>query len=331
MRGSDKVTHAMPPPDGPPHPQDARLSLSMRLRLIGQGVRSSARRYPRDLAQSLLRRAEPEAEPAQGHAEFRDRWERLWSHAGLCGVAWLGQCSVLIRLGGVTILTDPVLSSRIGPRIGGRVVGPSRLTPAPLLARQLPRIDLILVSHAHYDHLDRPTLRALARPHTQVITAQHTRALIPRGFQHRTELGWGQVLHAQGITIRALRPRHWGARTGWDRHRGYNSYLISDGRSSVLFAGDTADTRAFKGLGPVDLAIFGVGAYTPWEHAHATPEQVWTMAQDAQARRLLPVHYATFTQSDEPPGEPLERLRAAAGDHQNALLIAEQGQVMPLP
>lgn len=331
MHGTREGHHVMSTPDSAPHTPDARLSLSMRLRLIGRGVRSSARRYPRDLADALLRPGQPRADQARAHAEFRDRWERLWSHAGLCGVAWLGQCSVLIRLGGVTILTDPVLSSRIGPRIGGRVLGPSRLTPAPVSVSQLPRIDLILVSHAHYDHLDRPTLRHLARAHTQVITAQHTRRLIPRGFQRRTELDWGQELRTHGLTIRAVRPRHWGARAGWDRHRGYNSYLISDGRSSVLFAGDTADTRAFRGLGPVDLAIFGVGAYAPWEHAHATPEQVWAMARDVRARRLLPVHYDTFAQSDEPPGEPLQRLRAAAGDHQHTLLIAEQGRIIPLP
>jgi L-ascorbate metabolism protein UlaG (beta-lactamase superfamily) len=298
------------------HAPDAKLGLLPRLRLIGQGLRSSLKRYPRAISSSpASSTASAEAVTAPlSTAEFRDAWDRLPSHAGLTGVAWLGHASVLVKFGGRTLLVDPVTSTRVGPRVGGRIVGPRRLAPAPIAARDLPRPDLVLITHAHYDHLDRATLRALARRSTIVITAARTRRLVPRGFGQVTELGWRHELETLGLHISAIRPRHWGARTAVDRYRGYNSYLVRDARSTLLLGGDTAYTRAFDGLGPIDLAVMGIGAYDPWHHAHATPEQVWAMARAMPARRLMPMHYATFPLSDEPLGAPLERLRAAASE-----------------
>lgn len=269
-------------------------------------TRSGLRRYPGEIVRSLLGRALEGIEPDGRLDPDADR------HA--LAAVWLGHASVLIRLGGRWILTDPVLGERIGIRVGGRVLGLGRLTKPPLIVEHLPRIDLILISHAHYDHLDRTTLARLASPHTTVITPSRTRSLIPAGFGHVIELPWDRPLRARGLSIVAIRPEHWGARRGIDRKKGYNSFVLRCDGHGVLFVGDTARTAAFDDLSDIDLSIFGIGAYDPWIHQHATPEQVWAMHQRLGARWLMPVHHSTFPMSDEHPDEPLARLLAVAGD-----------------
>lgn len=224
---------------------------------------------------------------------------------------WLGHAAVLLNLNGMTVLTDPVLSDRIGVRVGPWTLGVRRHQPAPV--ESLPPIDLILVSHSHFDHLDRPTLRRLVDRRTRLITAANTKRLIPPGFGEVLELPWDRAVNIDGLRIAAMRPKHWGARTAWDRHRGYNSYFIESPIAHVLFAGDTAYTNVFRGV-RADLAIFGIGAYDPWIANHANPEQVWDMFRSMPGEFLLPIHHSTFELSDEPAHEPLHRLLRAAGD-----------------
>src|SRR6185369_15865072 len=111
----------------------------------------------------------------------------------------------------------------------------------------------------------------------------------------------------------AQKVQHWGARTFYDHHRGFNAYLIEGDGKRILYGGDTAYHTGFKGIGKVDLAIFGIGAYDPYIQAHATPEQAWDMANHVRAERLLPMHHSTFRLSHEPMGEPIQRLLDAAG------------------
>ncbi len=238
--------------------------------------------------------------------------------------SWLGHATALVRVGDLTVLTDPVLSGRIGPRLVGRTMGVSRLMGAPTGAP--PPIDVIVISHAHFDHLDRPTLRKLVSPRTTVITARNTGRLIPGGFADVIEVDWGQSVTHRGVEFAAIRPEHWGARAAWDRHRGYNAYLMQTTRQRVLFAGDTAATDAFKELDP-SLAIFGIGAYSPWEHMHATPEQVWEMFSGSGAKWLMPIHHSTFELSDEHVDEPLQRLLAAAGQEETRVVARTPGDV----
>ena len=243
------------------------------------------------------------------------------------GAAWLGHGSAIVRQGGLTILVDPVLSHRIGPRIGGRTIGPARLSAAPATFAELPPADLILISHAHYDHLDRPTLERLAHSGTTVVTSRRTRKLIPRGFGRVIELGMDDELEIGGVRLSVLRPEHWGGRTAVDVARGCNSYLIESDDHRTLAPGDTALTGEFDSLGAVDLAVFGIGAYEPSEHHHATPEQVWRMFSAMPGRVLLPVHHSTFEISAEHVDEPMARLLAAAGDAAARIAAVKPGEL----
>ena len=129
----------------------------------------------------------------------------------------------------------------------------------------------------------------------------------------------------------AMRPRHWGARTIVDRWRGYNAYHLEAGGRSVLFAGDSAETAAFEAVREPTLSVFGIGAYDPWITSHASPEQVWRMFRSTGGAYLLPMHHSTFTLSREPVGEPLERLRSAAGQEAWRLVATGMGEVWAGP
>jgi L-ascorbate metabolism protein UlaG (beta-lactamase superfamily) len=184
---------------------------------------------------------------------------------------------------------------------------------------------LILVSHAHFDHLDRPTLQRLPK-HVPVITSHHTHDLIKDlGFKTVTELQWGEHLQVGPLNVTARQVKHWGARTFYDHHRGFNAYLIEGEGKRVLYGGDTAYHEGFREIGKVDLAIFGIGAYDPYIAAHATPEQAWMMADHVKADHVLPMHHSTFKLSHEPMHEPIERLMQAAGRLVDRIVAHEIG------
>ncbi len=300
------------------------------LKTVAKLARSQIRRYPAHVLDSL--KGKPRAHGGEVVRTVAERTSVAASSSGPItlpesplAAAWLGHASVLLRLGATTILTDPVFAPRVGVRVGKRVVGVARLTPAPVLAPVPP--DLILISHAHFDHLDRPTLRALANKQTTIVVPTGTRRLIPKGFGEVISMDWEEERTVRGITIRTIRPKHWGARTLWDRHRRYHSYhLCESGGSSIFFAGDTALTPVFKDI-KADLAIFGIGAYDPWVHAHATPEQVWEMFCQMKSSHLMPIHHSTFPLGDEHPDEPLMRLLAVAGRKAGRIVGRGMGEV----
>jgi L-ascorbate metabolism protein UlaG (beta-lactamase superfamily) len=252
-----------------------------------------------------------------------------WPDRGLYA-AWLGHTTVLLKIDGTTILTDPVFSDRIGLNFGPMTLGLKRLVKPAMSLRQLPKIDLILLSHAHMDHFDLPSLRTLESRGTQVVTATRTSDLLRIGRYARVrELGWNQRAQAGPVALRAFEVNHWGARMRNDTWRGYNGYVIEAGRYRVVFAGDTAITSTFRGLResrPFDLALMPVGAYNPWIRVHCAPEQAWQMANDAGAEFVLPVHHQTFQLSREPRTEPIERLYRAAGADQHRVATQEIGQ-----
>jgi L-ascorbate metabolism protein UlaG (beta-lactamase superfamily) len=254
---------------------------------------------------------------------------REWSDHGLHG-AWLGHSTVLLKIDGFTILTDPVFSVRAGIHLGLFTLGVKRMVEPALRPSEIPNVDLILLSHAHMDHFDIPSLRRLEGPHTSVVTASHTSDLLRVGhYKSVQEIGWGQAVTVGPARIRGVEVNHWGARLRTDTYRGYNGYIIEVGRHRVLFAGDTADTHKLKrvaGNKHLDMIVMPIGAYNPWIRFHCTPEQAWRMSQEARAELFVPVHHSTFQLSREPLHEPIERLYGAAGPASDRILIREIGQ-----
>lgn len=244
---------------------------------------------------------------------------------------WIGHATVLLRVGGKTILTDPILSPRIGIGFGLMTVGPRRFQQPALTLHELPRLDAIVISHAHFDHLDRPTLARLSK-RVPVIASTHLTDLIgDLGFRDITELAWGESVSLDEVTFTAIPVHHWGARTFLDKHRGYGGFLIESPTHRVLYGADTAYHEEWKPLAPVDLAILGIGAYDPYIAAHTSPEQAWAMAQHVEARHVLPMHHATFRLSHEPMDEPLARLLRAAGEDADRIVVRQVGETFSVP
>lgn len=260
-----------------------------------------------------------------------------WNDAQVTA-AWIGHATVLINFFGIKIVTDPVLFPRIGIRLPGFTIGPKRLTAPALEFHELPKIDIVLLSHAHFDHLDLRTLHHFDQ-NTSVITARDTRDLLRwTRLRDITELRWGEqkTLETTGgnIDIIAFRVNHWGARKQRDTYRGYNGYLLERNGRRILFAGDTALTNSFADLrehGPIDLAIMSIGAYNPWIRSHCTPEQAIEMANAASAQFIMPVHHQTFRLSFEPLREPIERFEAALKQTPERIAIREIGETFVLP
>lgn len=252
--------------------------------------------------------------------------------------AWLGHATVLINFYGTWIITDPVFSERIGIRALGVTVGPKRLVQPALPFNRLPKIDLILLSHGHMDHLDIPSLERFDAD-IPVIMAANTADIVD-GLQFRSvrELDWWGKTHVAGLEIEALRVRHFGWRFPWeqDRSRGntegrsYNAYLVTKNGRSFVFGGDTAMQDYFSTVGArnltIDLAMMPIGAYDPWISNHCTPEQAVEMAKMLGAKTVLPMHWGTFIQSDEPAQEPIERFVAAASRGGIEAAVTEIGQ-----
>jgi len=285
-------------------------------------MRSGFRRYPRAIYESIRH-------PGNLHAfpDIPEALHQLWPHE--LAIMWLGHASVVTQVHDITIAVDPVLNNRIGLKMGRKTIGLPRLAPPPFPPESLRGIDLLLITHAHFDHLDRPTLQAIASGETRVVVPKRCRRLIPRGFAEVVELGAGEHLEHAGLRISAIAPAHWGARRVFDRRRGVNAYVVESDTQRVLFTGDTAQTDAFDDLKAIDLAVFGIGAYDPWEHMHATPEQAWAMFKRVGAKYLLPIHHSTYELSDEPTEEPMDRLRAAAGDEfDESIIVPIQGEVL---
>jgi L-ascorbate metabolism protein UlaG (beta-lactamase superfamily) len=256
-----------------------------------------------------------------------------WGDAVLA-IGWVGHATVLVKLAGTTILTDPALFDRIGVKVGPVTIGPRRVVAPALPLERLPRLDAVVITHAHMDSLDLPTLRALSKDATLVAPTDCRSLLGDLGFRSYVELGWGDETMVGGVTIEAVPVRHWGKRWPWEAARGYNGYLFRRGPVSVLFASDTAYTNAFARFRDtrLDVAIFGNGAYDPWIRNHANPEHVWQMFLDSGARYLVPVHWDTFRLGREPLGDAMRRLTAAAGPGASRIVIDEIGGewIMPL-
>jgi L-ascorbate metabolism protein UlaG (beta-lactamase superfamily) len=287
-------------------------------------------RFARQHARRFLSERIAEAGRPIPAAPHRPRPES-WPDDSLT-VAWLGHATVLINFYGTWLLTDPALRSHVGVSVAGLTFGPRRLVEPALKVSELPPLDAVLISHAHMDHCDLGTLGRLPRK-VHAVVQRGNLDLVGR-FRRRHELGWGESVEIGGARVEAIKVNHWGARTLTDKHRGYGGFLVSKGGRALVFGGDTAYTNAFAALArraKIDLAILPIGAYDPWIHAHASPEQSWAMSREMNATYILPMHHSTFRLSREPAGEPVKRLLRAAADERWRVALTEPGQTWRLP
>ncbi|MFM8994872.1 MAG: MBL fold metallo-hydrolase, partial [Bacteroidota bacterium] len=250
------------------------------------------------------------------------------------GVAWLGHATFFIRVGGVTLMTDPVFGN------ASRVL--KRYSKFPVKPEHLPMINYVLLSHDHRDHMDYQSLRTLSKlnPNAEYLCGLSTSKLLKRFNRNGRiqEAGWYQQyqLDDQIIRIPYLPTRHWCRRwiTDTNRHL-WGAFVIEVGGKVIYFGGDSGYGKHYaetKALFPnIDLAILGIGAYQPeWfmESNHSSPAKAYQSFLDLGAQHMVPMHYGTFDLSDEPIGEPAERLMQIATENQmtQRVLIPALGQ-----
>lgn len=243
--------------------------------------------------------------------------------AGQIAVTFIGHSTFLLQLPGLNLLTDPFFSDRASPVSWA---GPKRVRPPALPLGQLPRIDVVLVSHNHYDHLDLPALRWLARQRQPLIvtTLGNKTWLERRGVGRVVELDWWQARQAPPETEIICTPaQHFAARTPWDRCRTlWGGFVLKTPAGQIYFAGDSGFFGGFKDigarLGPIDLAFLPIGAYEPrWFMApvHMNPAEAVRAHQDLRARRSFGMHFGTVQLTDEAVDAPERELGAARTTH----------------
>lgn len=243
---------------------------------------------------------------------------------------WLGHSTVLLEIDGVRVLTDPVWGPRASPF---SFLGPKRFQPVPVDIAALPPLDAVLISHDHYDHLDYPTIRALAKLDVPFITSLgvgvHLEAWgVPT--DRITELDWWEsVALPRGLTMTAAPSHHFSGRSLHDRNATlWSSFVLRGERSAVFFSGDTGLSPHFaeigQRLGPFDLVMIEVGAFHPsWGSVHLGPDNALTAWRQLGSGRLLPVHWGTFNLAMHPWAEPAEVLLAKAPE---GLLMPRLGE-----
>lgn len=265
----------------------------------------------------------------------------LRAHAGCDSITWIGHACFLLRLGGVSVLLDPYLSVTAGPRNG---LGPKRFAPPALKPATLPRIDILAVSHNHYDHLDLPALRALHGKHrmTVVVPLGLGPYFTRRGYRDVRELDWGRSTGRDGVRVSALPAVHFSKRSPFDTNRTlWAGFAVEGAGRRVYFAGDTAYGPVFaewgERAGPFDLGLVGIGAYAPRELMianHTSPEEAVWLGRDLGCRSLVGMHWGTIKLTDEPPFEPPALFRAAgraAGYDDDDLWIMRIGETREIP
>src|SRR5580700_12156283 len=288
--------------------------------MIGISIRRKARQFSTLVGRSAL-------SPRCGITR-----KPVMASRGQLGVTFIGHSSFFLQIGGKNVLVDPNFARWIFVL--------KRLRRPGLRLRDLPPIDAVLVSHAHFDHLPRPSLQTMATL-TRRKTGKRPIIVVPRnvrdlvgdlGFSRVVELDWWQSLQLGSVEITHTPSRHWGARVVRDVHRGYGGYVLRAGGHSVYHAGDTAYFDGFAEIGArlkPELALLPIGAYHPasFRNVHTSPEDAIQAFLDLRALWMVPMHYGSFRLSYEPVEEPVQRLLADAERHGIAkkICVLEEG------
>ena len=312
----------------PPNSMKRGAPVMRRIEFLGQAIwRNAFGALPDIPADHVMSRAAARAQLAEmGDNDF---------------VSWIGHATFLARLDGVTVLTDPVFSRRASPF---SFAGPARLMPPGLLVEDLPPIDVVVISHAHYDHLDTVTLDRLPNKGRIAAVVPLGLGKYFKGYGRVQEVDWYDevTLPAKSSTFRltAYPAVHWANRTPFDVNRTlWMSYGFSAGGRSIYHTGDTEmHDSIFADIGKhmadkhggCDLGLMSIGAYAPrdfMQGAHMDPEGGVALGRDVGCKRMVPMHWGTFILSFEPFSEPRERFESAAGNQALVMKIGESVQM----
>ncbi len=262
--------------------------------------------------------------PRMGYQRFIAEWWQKADFNGSDDRLWfLGHACLLLRIAGKTVLTDPALSERASPL---KFYGPKRKTPVAANVADLPPIDYVVLSHNHYDHLDKTTIKKLLRRFPQlkfIVPLGMKTWLVRQGARFVEELDWWQEHTAGDLTFHAVPARHWSMRTPWDRNRSlWCGWVVTNPALRFYFSGDSGYSRQFKEigqrLGPFDLAAIPIGAYAPrWfmSAQHMDPQQAVMVFSELKCRKAVPIHWGVFELADESLDEPLHELALAKEAH----------------
>ncbi|MGF6770216.1 N-acyl-phosphatidylethanolamine-hydrolyzing phospholipase D [Paraburkholderia sp. GAS199] len=287
--------------------------------------------------------------PENGYAFPVDHPDVAWLKANrsVNTMTWIGHASALLQIDGVNILTDPVFSERASPF---SFAGPKRYVPPGLALTDLPHIDVVLISHSHYDHLDAASVQALnaqaGGPPLFLVPLGIKAWLANKGIVNAQELDWSDRTRASGLDFWFVPATHWSARSLTDRNETlWGGWVVRTPPHaahpfSLYFAGDTGYSGDFKRIGAAfgcfDLALIPIGAYAPrWFMGpqHVDPQQAVQIFQDIHARKAIGIHWGTFELADEPLDEPPKKLADAtrdAGLSPDAFTVLHHGQMMTL-
>ncbi|MDI9408384.1 MAG: MBL fold metallo-hydrolase [Candidatus Pacebacteria bacterium] len=301
----------------------------------------------------IKRRFEDRPQPAPNAIPTMDPDIALIQDKGLATrVSWVGHSTVLLQLDGVNILTDPIWSNRASPF---KRMGPKRHQPPGIPFDQLPHIDLVLISHNHYDHLDEATVQRLMKqpggPPRFIVPLgvnywfreEIKGAIIQGEGQNVFALDWDQTTEFMGKTaplkIELLAVQHWSARGLGDRYETlWGSYAVLHPKFRFWFSGDLGYSKDTKDIGAkiggFDLAAIAIGAYNPPEimkRSHTNPAEAVQVRQDVKAKQAFGIHWGTFAMADEPLDQPpqfLAKARADAGISEDQFFVFKHGQTM---
>ncbi len=266
----------------------------------------------------------------------RNRADYAQAPASGLRVTWLGHSTLLVEVDGHRILTDPVWSNRAGPGLG---LGPKRFFAPPLPLEQLPRLDAVIISHDHYDHLDMNTIRRLNKLGVKFVVPLGVGAHLERWkvpASRIVELDWWQSHTVGKLKLVATPARHGSGRSLTDRNATlWASWSMVGPKHRVFFSGDGGYSPSFaeigKKYGPFDVTLMESGAYnTAWSDFHLGPEQSVKAHSDLRGKVMIPIHWGTFVLAPHGWTEPAERLRVAARNAGATLAIPRPGdQVEP--
>ena len=258
-------------------------------------------------------------------------------------IAWIGHATFLIKLGKTTIITDPVFEKNMGPLI----FGPKRFVDPAINLNELPKVDLFLLTHNHYDHLSTRTIQKFPHKKAKILTPLKLGKYFTRnGFRDVSEMDWYDKIEINDLKITLVPAVHWSKRSLWDTNKTlWGSFIIEYQGKKILFACDTGYGNIYKDLGkkygPIDLTLINIGAYNFYPMApvkdksiyHTNPEEALQIGRDLKSKKMIGMHWGTVVLSLEPILEPAKRFKNSAkqfGYDKDDAIIFKIGQVEPL-